>query len=70
MAYSIVHAPSLRSAGGGWLALAAVGLLIGTTMIIRMGKARYAPLTAIPGLAMVVITGWAGYLQIVDTYLP
>lgn len=50
--------------------LAAVGLLIGTTMIIRMGKARYAPLTAVPGLAMVVITGWAGYLQIVNTYLP
>jgi carbon starvation protein len=50
--------------------LAAVGLLIGTTMIIRMGKARYAALTAVPGLAMVVITGWAGYLQIVNTYLP
>ncbi|MEA4855986.1 carbon starvation protein A [Solidesulfovibrio sp.] len=50
--------------------LAAVGLLIGTTMIIRMGRARYAPLTAVPGLAMVGITGWAGYLQIVNTYLP
>jgi len=50
--------------------LAAVGLLIGTTMIIRMGRARYAAITAVPGLAMVVITGWAGYLQIVNTYLP
>ena len=50
--------------------LAAVGLLIGTTMIIRMGRARYAWLTAVPGLAMVGITGWAGYLQIVNTYLP
>ena len=50
--------------------LAAVGLLIGTTMIIRMGRARYAWLTAVPGIIMVFITGWAGYLQIVDTYLP
>ena len=50
--------------------LAAVGLLIGTTMIIRMGKARYAALTAVPGLAMVGITVWAGYLQIVNNYLP
>jgi len=50
--------------------LAAVGLLIGTTMIIRMGKARYAWMTAVPGLAMVFITFWAGYLNIVDNYLP
>jgi carbon starvation protein len=50
--------------------LAAVGLLIGTTMIIRLGRARYAWLTAVPGLVMVGITGWAGYLQIVNTYLP
>ena len=50
--------------------LAAVGLLIGTTMIIRMGKARYAWMTAVPGLAMVVITVWAGYLQIMNNYLP
>ena len=50
--------------------LAAVGLLIGTTMIIRMGKARYALLTAVPGLAMVGITVWAGYLQIMNNYLP
>lgn len=28
MAYSIAHVPSLRSAGGGWLALAATGLLL------------------------------------------
>jgi carbon starvation protein len=50
--------------------LAAMGLLIGTTMIIRMGKARYAWMTAVPGLAMVVITVWAGYLQIVNSYIP
>ena len=50
--------------------LAAVGLLIGTTMIIRMGKARYAWMTAVPGLSMVVITMWAGYLQIMNNYIP
>ncbi|MFP5259665.1 MAG: carbon starvation protein A [Acidobacteriota bacterium] len=50
--------------------LAAVGLLIGTTMIIRMGKARYAWMTAVPGLAMVGVTVWAGYLQITNNYLP
>lgn len=50
--------------------LAAVSLLIGTTMIIRMGRARYAWTTAVPGLAMVGITFWAGYLQITGTYLP
>ncbi len=50
--------------------LAAVGLLIGTTMIIRMGKSRYAWMTAVPGLAMVGITVWAGYLNIVNNYLP
>lgn len=50
--------------------LAAVSLLIGTTMIIRMGRARYAWTTAVPGLAMVGITFWAGYLQIAGSYLP
>jgi len=50
--------------------LAAVSLLIGTTMIIRMGRARYAWTTAVPGLAMVGITFWAGYLQVTVTYLP
>jgi carbon starvation protein len=50
--------------------LAAVGLLIGTTMIIRMGKARYAWMTAVPGLSMVVITMWAGYLQVFNNYIP
>ena len=39
-------------------------------MIIRMGKARYAWMTAVPGLSMVVITMWAGYLQIMNNYIP
>ncbi|MBG3877376.1 carbon starvation protein A [Desulfovibrio oxamicus] len=50
--------------------LAAVGLLIGTTMIIRMNKAKYAWMTAIPGLSMVAITFWAGYLNVMNNYLP
>ena len=50
--------------------LAAVGLLIGTTLIIRMNKVRYAWMTALPGLFMVCITMWAGYLQIFNNYLP
>jgi len=50
--------------------LAAVGLLIGTTMIIRMNKAKYAWMTAIPGLSMVGITFWAGYLNVMNNYLP
>jgi carbon starvation protein len=50
--------------------LASAGLIIGTTMIIRMGKARYAWITAIPGLFMTIITMWAGYDNIVLNYLP
>ncbi|WP_027176980.1 carbon starvation CstA family protein [Desulfovibrio aminophilus] len=50
--------------------LAASGLIIGTTMIIRMNKARYAWLTAVPGIIMAFITIWAGYLNIVGNYLP
>ena len=50
--------------------LAACALIIATTMIIRMNKARYAWVTAVPGLFLVCITMWAGYLQITRTYLP
>ena len=49
--------------------LASVGLIIGTTMIIRMNKAKYAWMTAVPGLAMTVVTMYAGYLNILN-YLP
>jgi carbon starvation protein len=41
--------------------LAASGLIICTTMIIRMDKARYAWMTAVPGVIMAFITMWAGY---------
>jgi carbon starvation protein len=42
--------------------LAAVALCVGTTIIIKMGKARYAPITLLPLTWLVVVTmvgGWA-----------
>jgi carbon starvation protein len=49
--------------------LASCGLIIGTTMLLRLNKARYALLTAIPGLCMAFITMYAGYLQVTGNYL-
>lgn len=50
--------------------LASSALIICTTMLIRMGKARYLWVTAIPGLLMAFITMYAGYLNITTVYLP
>lgn len=50
--------------------LASSALIICTTMIIRTGKARFAGITAIPGILMAFVTLYAGYLNIVDNYLP
>jgi carbon starvation protein len=50
--------------------LAASGLIIGTTMILRMNKAKYALITAVPGIFMVFVTMIAGYESIVGNYLP
>ncbi|WP_293946857.1 MULTISPECIES: carbon starvation CstA family protein [unclassified Sphingobacterium] len=50
--------------------LAACGLIVCTTMLIRMNRGKYALFTAIPGVFMAGITFWAGYLQVVDIYLP
>lgn len=50
--------------------LAAMALAIGTAMIIRMGKARYAWTTIIPFVFVATTTIAAGYLNIVNTYLP
>ena len=50
--------------------LAASGLIIVTTMIIRMAKGRYAWITAVPGIIMSVITMVAGYENITENYLP
>ncbi|MBF0480479.1 MAG: carbon starvation protein A [Desulfovibrionaceae bacterium] len=50
--------------------LAACALIVGTTMIIRMGKAKYAWITAVPGLLMTVITFTAGIESVTDNFLP
>ena len=44
--------------------LAAVALCVGTTIIMRMGKARYAFTTLVPLAWLVVVTMSAGYLKI------
>jgi Carbon starvation protein, predicted membrane protein len=50
--------------------LAACGLIVCTTMLIRLNRAKYALVSAIPGVFMAVITFWAGYVQVTDIYLP
>jgi carbon starvation protein len=50
--------------------LASSALIISTSMLIRLGKAKYAWCTAIPGIFMAFVTVYAGYLNIVENYLP
>ena len=50
--------------------LASSALIIVTAMLIRMGKARYMWVTAVPGLFLGFVTMYAGYLNITDVYLP
>ncbi len=50
--------------------LAGSALVIMTTMLIRLKRARYIWVTAIPAAFMAVVTFYAGYLNIVDNYLP
>jgi carbon starvation protein len=50
--------------------LASSALIIGTTMIIRMGKVKFAWITAVPGVFMAFVTLYAGYLNIAMNYLP
>lgn len=50
--------------------LAACGLIVCTTMLIRMNRKKYALCAAIPGIFMAIITFWAGYVQVKDIYLP
>jgi len=50
--------------------LGGIALAIGTNMIIRMGKAKYMWITAVPMAFLVVTTITAAYLNIVTNYLP
>lgn len=50
--------------------LASSALIIGTTMLIRMGKVKYMWITAVPGIFMSFVTMYAGYLNISTNYLP
>jgi carbon starvation protein len=50
--------------------LASCALIVGTTMIIRMGKAKYAWITAVPGLIMTVITLTAGVETVLKNFIP
>ena len=50
--------------------LASSALIICTAMLIRMNKAKYAWITAVPGIGLACITMWAGYIQITQMYIP
>ncbi len=50
--------------------LATCALIVGTTMLINMGKIKYAWVTAVPGILMIPVTMSAGYLNITANYLP
>lgn len=50
--------------------LAACGLIVCTTMLIRMNRGKYALCSAIPGVFMAIITFWAGYIQVTAIYIP
>jgi len=50
--------------------LASSALIIVTTMLIRMGKAKYMWVTAVPGIFLAFVTMYAGYLNITAVYVP
>jgi carbon starvation protein len=50
--------------------LAACALIIVSAMLVRLGRRKYIWITLIPGIAMAVITLWAGYVNITVNYLP
>ncbi|MGJ7030083.1 carbon starvation CstA family protein [Niabella hirudinis] len=50
--------------------LAACGLIVCTTMLIRMNRRKYVLCSAIPGVFMAIVTFWAGYEQIRYMYWP
>ncbi|GAB7025015.1 carbon starvation CstA family protein [Geotalea toluenoxydans] len=50
--------------------LATCALIVGATMLIRLGRARYAWVAVVPGILMIPITMSAGYLNITRNFLP
>ena len=50
--------------------LAAIALAVGTTIIINMGKARYAWVTLVPLAFVGTTTLVAGWKNITDNFLP
>jgi carbon starvation protein len=50
--------------------LATCGLIVGTTIILRLGKAKYAWITAVPGIFMIWVTVTATYQINMNSYLP
>jgi carbon starvation protein len=50
--------------------LAAMALSIGTTVIIKSGRARYAWVTLLPLAFVATTTLTAGWLSITDNFLP
>jgi carbon starvation protein len=50
--------------------LASCALIVGTTMLIRLGKARYAWVTAVPVIFVLPMVMWAGYLNVTANFLP
>ena len=50
--------------------LASCALIVGTIMLVRLGKSRYAWVTAGPSLLVYPTVMWAGYLNITTNYMP
>jgi carbon starvation protein len=50
--------------------LATCALIVGSIMLLRLGKGNYAWATAGPGLFMAPICMWAGYLNVTQNFLP
>jgi carbon starvation protein len=50
--------------------LAVVGLAVGTTLVINLGRAKYAWITFLPMCFLATTTLLAGYLNIRDNYWP
>ena len=50
--------------------LATCALIVCTTMLLRLDRKKYALAVSIPGLFMIAVTFWAGYLQVFTQYIP